>query len=78
MPHCTSTGLRWRDSLAARISPDSQHAAHRQEGLTETRLSKEAEEIWIILQTPQQLLQMHSGEYPKKIHHSVAWELLNH
>lgn len=30
--------------------------------------------LWINLQTSQQLLQMHSGAYPNKLHHSVVRE----
>lgn len=48
--------------------------ADDEEGSTTTLFPKEAEKIWINLQTSQQVLHMHSGEYPDKLHRSVVWK----
>ena len=53
----------------------SQHPAHCQEVSAAAVLLKKAEEIWTVHQTPQQLLQVYSGEPPAQLHHSVVWEL---
>lgn len=42
---------------------------------TQQIFKKAQQRLLIILQTSQQLLQVHSGEYTDKFHRSVVWEL---
>lgn len=61
--------------ISTYISEDLSWTRNTQQISRKAQKRRGNEEMWIILQTSQQLLQVHSGEYPEKFHHSVVWEV---
>ena len=52
-----------------------QHRQCSEEGTTVPLQPQEAEEIWLVTQSPDKLLQMHNREHPVGLYHSLVWQL---